>query len=125
MGAYMSLAMLVGVLAGGGLPESRPVSPPVPRMPRADDAAAGPVAEAGGEVVVLPEDAAIRIAPGNKFSVRQVQTGRGPRIRLEVTGVAIEAPRMRVLKSNGQTLVLEAGPKAFTATIIVEEPPQR
>src|SRR5260370_33500952 len=103
MGVYLSLAVLVGILAGGAPPEA-PASPPVPKMPRAD---AGTPADNGGEVVVLPENATIRIAPGARYSVRPVQTTEGPRVRLEVQGVVVEASRLRI-KSKGKVHTLQA-----------------
>jgi hypothetical protein len=123
MGAFVSLAVLAGILAGAGAPEAQPAGAPAPpRMPRADESAGGGPAEAAGEVIVLPEDATIRIAPGNRFAVRPVETAQGTRVRLDVGGVAIEAPRLRV-KSRGQILLLEAGEKKFTATTIQEATP--
>jgi hypothetical protein len=53
----------------------------------------------GGFEAVVPEGATIRAAPDTKVKFTQVKTGRGNRVRLEMAGVVIEAPRLR-LKSK-------------------------
>jgi hypothetical protein len=92
-------------------------------MPRADDPASRPIAETIGRLIVLPEEATIRVAPGNRFHIGHLRTEQGPRVTLEVGGVTIEAPRMRI-KTNGETIVLEAEEKTFRTWVIREAPAQ-
>jgi hypothetical protein len=63
-------------------------SPPV--MP------APPQAAVPQETVVILGDAKITLAPGAQTKIRAVKTAQGGRVRVEVAGTTIEAPRLRV-----------------------------
>jgi hypothetical protein len=60
------------------------------------------------ELVVVLGDAKITIPPGAKTKITGVKTAQGGRVRLEVAGTVIEAPRLRV-ESESLVIDMEAG----------------
>jgi RNA polymerase sigma-70 factor (ECF subfamily) len=76
----------------------RPI-PSVPPPPR-------PLQPVGPTTVVV-QNAKIVIGPGEKISLKPVKTASGGRVRLEMKGNIIEAPRLTI-ESEGQITQLEA-----------------
>jgi hypothetical protein len=84
------LAVVCSLLAETGPLPEQAVPEPTPAPQRA------PAFGASQRVVVILGDARITIAPGTKMHLAPVKTDRGTLIRLQVPGVTVETPEMRV-----------------------------